>query len=80
MKKNYRVNPTVEISNESSKIHGIYKEDILKCRTFKNYAKEIFNFIKGCNLGGFNILKFDLPILIEELLRCDIELPLKILK
>ena len=78
--KNYRVNPTVKISNESSKIHGIYEEDILKCKTFKSYAKEIFHFIKGCDLGGFNILKFDLPILIEELLRCDIELPLKNVK
>jgi DNA polymerase-3 subunit epsilon len=80
IEKNYRVNPEVKISTESSEIHGIYKEDILKCKTFKSYAKEIFHFIKGCDLGGFNILKFDLPILIEELLRCDIELPLKNVK
>ena len=78
--KNYRVNPTVKISEESSKIHGIYEEDISECKTFKSYAKEIFNFIKGCDLGGFNILKFDLPILIEEFLRYDIELPLKNVK
>ena len=80
IEKNYRVNPEVKISTESSEIHGIYKEDILKCKTFKSYAKEIFHFIKGCDLGGFNILKFDLPILIEELLRCDVELPLKNVK
>jgi DNA polymerase-3 subunit epsilon len=80
IEKNYRVNPTIKISTESSKIHGIYEKDILECKTFKNYAKEIYNFIKGCDLAGFNILKFDLPILIEEFLRCDIELSLKNIK
>ena len=80
IEKNYRVNPTIKISTESSKIHGIYEEDILECKPFKNYAKEIYNFIKGCDLAGFNILKFDLPILIEEFLRCDIELSLKNIK
>ena len=78
--KNYRVNPLIHISEESSNIHGIYDDDIKNHKPFKFYAKEIFNFIKGCDLAGFNILKFDLPILIEEFLRSDIELSIEKIK
>ena len=74
--KNFRVNPEKKISHESSSIHGIKDEDVSELKPFKNYAKEIFDFIKGCDLAGFNILKFDLPILIEEFIRCDLELSL----
>ena len=74
--KIFRVNPEKKISNESSSIHGIRDEDVVDLKPFKNYAKEIFDFIKGCDLAGFNILKFDLPILIEEFIRCDLELSL----
>tara|TARA_B100000686_G_scaffold5421_1_gene5423 strand:- start:10182 stop:10979 length:798 start_codon:yes stop_codon:yes gene_type:complete len=74
IEKTYRVNPGIPISKESSLIHGIYDKDVSSCKEFKYYAKEIYQFIKGCDLGGFNILKFDLPILIEELMRCKINL------
>ena len=74
--KNFRVNPEKKISSESISIHGIKDEDVSELKPFKNYAKEIHDFIKGCDLAGFNILKFDLPILIEEFIRCDIELSL----
>ncbi len=78
--KNYRVNPEIKISNESSNIHGIKDEDVVDLKPFKYYAKEIFDFIRGCNLAGFNILKFDLPILIEEFIRCDLDLSLDKIK
>ena len=74
IEKTYRVNPGIPISKESCLIHGIYDKDVSSCKEFKYYAKEIYQFIKGCDLGGFNILKFDLPILIEELMRCKINL------
>ena len=78
--KNIRVKPSINISRESTEIHGITDEDLKKCKPFKFYAKDIFNFIKGCDLGGFNVLKFDLPILIEEFMRCDIDLNLEGIK
>jgi len=74
IEKKYRVNPVIPISKESSLIHGIYDKDVSSCKQFKDYAKEIYQFINGCDLGGFNILKFDLPILIEEFMRCNINL------
>jgi|TARA_B100001057_G_scaffold358293_1_gene360427 DNA polymerase-3 subunit epsilon len=78
--KNFRVKPSIKISKESSEIHGIRDEDLKNSKPFKFYAKEVLNFIKGCDLGGFNILKFDLPILIEEFMRCDIDLNLENIK
>ena len=33
--------------------------------------------MKGCDLGGYNLLKFDIPVLVEEFLRYDIEFKLE---
>src|SRR5579859_458224 len=30
-------------------------------------------FMEGCDLGGFNVLKFDIPMLVEEFLRAGVE-------
>lgn len=71
--KTYRVNPECHIPSSSSKIHGIYDEDIKDKPTFKQIAKEIAAFMKGCDIGGYNVLRFDLPVLTEEFLRAGIE-------
>ncbi|MEN7546638.1 3'-5' exonuclease [Rapidithrix thailandica] len=68
-----RVNPTIPIPAESSMIHGIYDEDIKDAPTFKEIAKETARFLEGADLAGFNVLKFDLPVLVEELLRAGVE-------
>lgn len=78
--KQYKIKPAIKISKESTEIHGISDEDVENCKSFQFYSKDIFDFIKGCDLGGFNILKFDLPILIEEFMRCNIELKLENIK
>jgi len=62
----FRINPGIPIPLEISKIHGIYDKDIKNSPSFKNVGNEIKQLIYKCDLVGFNILKFDLPILIEE--------------
>jgi DNA polymerase-3 subunit epsilon len=74
--KIYRVNPTIPIPEESSKIHGIYDKDIAASPTFKELAKEMNAFLGGCDLAGYNSNKFDIPMLIEEFTRCDIHFDL----
>jgi DNA polymerase-3 subunit epsilon len=54
-------------------IHGISEEDVKGKPTFKEVAKEYARFFEGADLAGFNILKFDVPILVEEFLRADVE-------
>lgn len=67
------VNPTIPIPADSSAIHGIRDEDVKDKPTFKELAKEYARFMEGSDLGGFNILKFDVPLLVEEFLRADVE-------
>ena len=67
------VNPTVPISPESTAIHGITNEDVAGKPTFKEIAKDYVKFFEGSDLAGFNILKFDVPILVEEFLRAGVE-------
>ena len=71
--KTNKINPTVPIPIETSVIHGIYDEDVKDAPTFKNIAKSLAQFLEGSDLAGFNILKFDVPLLVEEFLRVDVD-------
>lgn len=66
-----RINPEMEISEESISIHGITQEDIKNSPTFKEVAKQIADFIGDADLAGYNSNKFDIPMLVEEFLRVD---------
>lgn len=68
-----RINPEIAIPIESSLIHGIYNDDVKNAPTFREIAKDLANFLQGSDLAGFNILKFDIPILVESFLREDVE-------
>lgn len=68
-----RVNPTIPIPASSSDIHGIRDEDVRDKPTFKEIAKDYAKFMEGADLAGFNILKFDIPLLVEEFLRADVD-------
>lgn len=72
-----RVNPTIAIPEASSKIHGIYDKDIANCQTFKELAPQLSQFLTNCDLAGFNSNKFDVPVLVEEFLRAEIDFDLK---
>ncbi|MES2628318.1 MAG: 3'-5' exonuclease [Bacteroidota bacterium] len=69
-----RVNPEMLIPEASSAIHGITNKDVALSPTFEQLAPEIFEFLKGCDLGGFNSNRFDIPLLVEEFLRYGFDL------
>ncbi|UZD23597.1 3'-5' exonuclease [Algoriphagus halophytocola] len=71
-----KVNPTIPIPLESSLIHGIYDKDVREEPTFKDLARDIYQFIGQADLAGFNVLKYDIPLLVEEFLRAGIEFDL----
>ncbi len=75
--KTWLVNPEIEIPEEAIAIHGITNERVVTEPTFKELAKEISQLIEGCDLAGFNSNRFDIPLLAEELLRCDIDFDMK---
>jgi len=70
--KTSRLNPEMPIPKESSLIHGIFDEDIKDAPTFKTVARNLAKWLEGCDLGGFNLIKFDIPILVEEFLRAEV--------
>jgi DNA polymerase-3 subunit epsilon len=67
-----RLNPGTPIPAESIAIHGITDEDVADAQTFRQIAKELWAWMKGCDLGGYNVARFDLPLLVEEFLRAGI--------
>ena len=72
-----RLNPGIPIPPESSLIHGITDEMVANEPKFKDKARNIYNFLKGCDLAGFNSDRFDIPLLVEELLRADLDFDFK---
>jgi DNA polymerase-3 subunit epsilon len=72
-----RVNPTIPIPSEVTKVHGISDADVTNAPTFKEISKEVHNLIKDADLGGFNSNRFDIPLLAEEMLRADVDFDMK---
>ena len=75
--KTRKINPTIPIPLESSLIHKIYDEDVKDCPTFAKVARDLDQFLKGCDLGGYNLIRFDIPLLAEEFLRAGIDFDLE---
>lgn len=70
---NHRINPDgTPIPQEATAVHGITNEDVKDCPTFAELAQEILDFLEGCDLAGYNILRYDIPMLAEEFNRAHI--------
>jgi len=68
-----RINPEMPIPPKTTAIHGIKDEDVANSPTFKEVARNLAAFLEGCDLAGYNAVKFDLPLLAEEFLRVNID-------
>ncbi|AQG81361.1 3'-5' exonuclease [Spirosoma montaniterrae] len=75
--KTQRVNPGMPIPLESSLIHGIYDDDVKDAPPFKTVARNLAQFLEGCDLAGFNSNRFDVPLLVEEFLRANVDFDVK---
>ncbi|MBR3550915.1 MAG: 3'-5' exonuclease [Bacteroidales bacterium] len=64
------INPGMPIPDEVSAIHGVTDEDVRDKPTFAEIADDLLAFIGDADLAGFNSNKFDVPLLVEEFLRC----------
>ena len=58
-------------------IHGISDEDVKNAPGFNEVGKTIARDFEGCDLAGYNSVKFDIPLLAEEFLRAGIDIDLK---
>jgi DNA polymerase III subunit epsilon len=68
-----RVNPEMPIPPKVTAIHGISDSDVADSPTFGEIAKKVAAFMEGCDLAGYNAVKFDIPVLAEEFLRVNVD-------
>ena len=69
---NFRVNPGIPIPLEASRIHGIFDADVSECPPFKDVASEILNCFADADLCGYNLVRFDIPMLENEFTRAGL--------
>ena len=74
--RTWLVNPGMYIPKESTAVHGISDDDVKDSPKFAEIAPKVMEMITGCDLGGFNSNRFDVPLLAEELLRSGIDFDL----
>jgi DNA polymerase-3 subunit epsilon len=67
-----RFNPGVPIPPEASAVHGITDADVADEPAFAKTARSLLELLDPCDLAGFNIRRFDLPILIAEFRRAGL--------
>ena len=71
------INPQIPIPKQSSDVHGITDEMVKDAPTFKEVAHELKQMLDGCDIAGYNSNRFDIPMLVEEFLRADVDFDMK---
>ncbi|HRO84842.1 MAG TPA: 3'-5' exonuclease [Niabella sp.] len=71
------INPEMAIPKASTDVHGITDEMVKDAPTFAQVARELKQMLDGCDLAGYNSNRFDIPLLVEEFLRADVDFDMK---
>ena len=71
------INPGMPIPKGASDVHGISDEMVKDAPLFKQVAHELKQMLDGCDIAGYNSNRFDIPLLIEEFLRADVDFDMK---
>lgn len=71
--KSERINPQMPIPPDATAVHGITDDDVAESPLFRQYANGLLEFIADCDIGGFGVKRFDLPLLEAELRRAGKE-------
>lgn len=73
--KVHLINPGVPIPSQATEIHKITDDMVKDAPSFAQIAKSLHAYLDNCDLAGFNILSFDVPMISEEFARCGIVWP-----
>lgn len=63
----FRVDPGIPIPRETTEIHGISDLDVLGKPSFGEIAEQLDEILSGCDLSGYNAIRFDIPMLAAEM-------------
>jgi DNA polymerase-3 subunit epsilon len=66
----YLINPCMDIPEAASEVHHITNEMVADKPPFCDIADSVYEFFRNCDLAGYNIRRFDIPMLMEEFHRC----------
>jgi DNA polymerase-3 subunit epsilon len=71
------INPQIPIPKQASDLHGITNEMVKEAPKFKDVAHELKQMLDGCDIAGYNSNRFDIPMLVEEFLRAEVDFDMK---
>lgn len=71
------INPQMPIPRSVTELVGITDEMVKDAPTFKQVAHEIRQVLDGCDLAGYNSNRFDIPMLMEEFLRAEVDFDMR---
>lgn len=71
------INPQIPIPQVCVDIHGITNEMVKDAPTFKQAAHEIKQFLDGSDIACYNAYRLDIPLLVEEFIRAEVEFDMK---
>lgn len=71
------INPQMPIPQVCIDMHGITNEMVKDAPVFKQLAQEVKQFLDGCDLACYNAYRLDIPLLMEEFLRSEVEFDMK---
>src|SRR6476469_1681103 len=71
------LNPEIAIPQPITDIHGITNDMVKDAPTFKQVAHDLKQYLDGCDLACYNAYRLDIPLLVEEFIRADVEFDMK---
>lgn len=72
-----RFNPEMPIPPAATAVHGISDADVADEEPFCRRARGLADILEGCDLSGFNVRTYDIPMLLAEFKRCGVPFSLE---
>jgi DNA polymerase-3 subunit epsilon len=72
-----RINPERPIPAEATAVHGISDQDVREAPPFRQVARSFLDFLGDADLAGYNVGRFDVPLLDREFKECGLDLALR---
>ena len=71
------LNPQIPIPQVCVDLHGITNEMVKDAPVFKQVAQELKQYLDGCDLACYNAYRLDIPMLMEEFIRAEVDFEMK---
>lgn len=73
-----RFNPAPSaIDPDATVAHGITTEMLVDCPKFCEHSADVYGWLLDADLAGYNLQRFDIPVIDEELRRCGFKISMK---